>query len=93
MSCIAKDNELEEIHVVREWGVFIDGTFRDTHLFLQKKRTHKQAFWCTKILHGLVWENGCLDYGEILNILARDVKSKYFAKRTKKCKILGNSLD
>ena len=35
----------------------------------------------------------CLNYSELPNILRRDVKAKYFAKGTEKCKILYNLLD
>ena len=37
--------------------------------------------------------SGRLDYSELSNILARAVKSEYFAEGTEKCKIFGNLLD
>ena len=56
------------------------------------KRT-KQTFWCTRSLHGIVWNSGCLDYTERADILPRAVKGEYFGRRTEKCKFFGNSLD
>ena len=40
-----------------------------------------------------MWNIGRLDYGELSNISAKDVKGENFAKRTEKCKILGIFLD
>ena len=56
-------------------------------------KTKKQTFWCTKKLHGIVWNSGRLDYIEISNMLLRAVKAEHFAKGTKICEILGNLLD
>ena len=59
----------------------------------KKYQPTEQAFWCTRKLHGIVWNSGCLDYSELPNILPRDVRSEYFAKRREKFKILGNLRD
>ena len=34
-----------------------------------------------------------MEYSELPSILARDVEGKFFAERTKKCKILGKLID
>ena len=65
------------------------GKFKATLFFLQKKyEPTKQAFWCKRILHGIAWNSGRLDYSEPSNILPRAVNGEYFAKGTEKCKIL-----
>ena len=58
----------------------------------KKNKPSKQPFWCTRNLHGIVWNSGRLDCSEHSNILPRAVKEEHFAKGTGKCKILGNLL-
>ena len=94
MSCIVLDIELAEKNIIMELGVFIDGKVEGYSFRPPKKyKPTKQSFWCTRNLHGIVWISGRLDYSELSSILPRAVKGEYFAKRTEKCKILGNLLD
>ena len=94
MSCIALDIVLPEKNVVNELGIFFDGNVQGFSFCLPEKYTPtKQAIWCTKNLHGIVWNSGQLDYSELLKILPRNVRGDYFAKRTKKCKILADLID
>ena len=94
MSCIVLDIELVDKNDITDLGVLIDRkiqgyTFRPP----KKQEPTKQAFWCTRNLHGLLWNSGRLDYSEISNILPRTVNGEYFAEGTEKSKILGNLLD
>ena len=52
-----------------------------------------RAFWCKRNLLGTVWNGGCLDYSELLNIHPRVVKAPYFAEGTENLKIFGNSIN
>ena len=94
ISCIVLDIELADKNVIKELGVFIDGkvqgySFRPP----AKYKPIKQAFWCTRNLHGIVWIGGRLDYSEFSKILPRAVKGECVAKETEKCKIVGSLLD
>ena len=94
MSFIVLDIEMADKNVIKELGAFIDGknqgySFRPP----EKYRSTEQAFWCTRNLHGAVWNSGRLDCSELSNIFPRAVKDEYFSKRTKKSKTLGNLLD
>ena len=74
--------------------VFFDGKVQG-HSFLppKKYKPTKQAFWCTRNLHGIVWNSRRLDYSELSNILPRAVKGEYFAKGTEKCEVIGNVME
>ena len=94
MSCIVLDIELADENFIKELGVCIDGKFQGCSFRPPKKyKLTKQAFWCTRNLHGIVGENGRLDYIELSNNLSRVVKDEYFAKGTEKCTIHGNLLN
>ena len=88
MSSVELDIELADKNVFKEMGVFIDGKVQG-HSFQppKKQKPTKQAFWCTRNLHRIVWNSGRLDYSELSNILPRAEK---FAKGTEKFKILAN---
>ena len=92
MSCILLDIELADGNGTNELGVFIAAKFQ-RYSFCPPKlyKPTKQAFRCTKNLHGHVWISRDLDYNELSNILFGAVKGDYFAKGTEKCKIIGNS--
>ena len=94
MSCIVLDFEQAAKKFIRELGVFIDRKVQGYSVCPPKKyKLTKQAFWCTRKLHGIVWNSGRLDYSELSNILPRAVKGEYFAKVTDKSKILDNLWD
>ena len=94
MSCIVLDIELADENVIKELGVYIDGKVQGYSFCPPKTyKPTKQAFWCTRNLHGIVWNSGSLDYSELSNIPSRAVKDEYFAKGTEKCKIFGSLLD
>ena len=93
MSCIVLDIELADKNVMKDLGVFIDGKVQGYLMHPPEKyKTTKQSFWCTRYLHGIVWNSARLVYSELSNILPRVLKGENFARRTQKCKILGNFL-
>ena len=69
------------------------GTFRDTHFVLKKYKPARQAVWCTRKFHGIVWNSGRLDYSELPNFLLRDLKREYVAKGTERCKLQASLMD
>ena len=91
MFCIVLDIELTDINVFKELGIFIDGKVQG-YTFCPPKdyKPTRQAIWCTRYLHGIVWNSGRLDYSELPNILPSEVKGDYFAKRIEKCNTLGS---
>ena len=94
MSCIVLDIELADENVFQKLGVFLNVRMQGNSFRPPKKHEPtKQTFWCTRKLHGIVWNSGRLDYSELSNILPRVVKAVYVAKRTEKCKVLGNLLN
>ena len=92
MYCIVLDRKIADKNVTRKLGVFL-GMFRDTLSVLQKQQTTKQALWCKRIFHGIVWNNGGLNSNEQQNILPKEKKAQRFAKETEKSKHLSNLRD
>ena len=89
MSCIVLDNKVADKNVSRELGVFIGGKIQGYSFRPPKKhKPTKQAFSCTRNLHGIVGNSGRLDYNELLNILFRVVKGEKFAEEQKNAKFL-----
>ena len=94
MSCILLEYGPADKNVIKELGVFIDRKVQGYSFHHPKKyKPTKQAFWCTKNLHGIVWNSGRLDYSELSDILPRAGKGQYFKEGREKCKILGFLLD
>ena len=62
MSCIVLDFELADKNITKELGVFTDGKLQGYSFRPPKKyKPTKQAYWCAKNLHGIVWNSGRLD--------------------------------
>ena len=94
MSCIVLDIELADKNVFKEMGDFNIRNVQGYSFCPPKKcKPTKQAVWCTRNLHEIVWNSGRLHYSELPNILPRDIKGEFFAKRTEKCKILASLMD
>ena len=90
MSCIILDFGLASINVIKELGGFINGNVQGYSFRSPKKcQPTKQAVWCTRNLHQIVWISGRLKYNELPNILPSNVKGDFFAKGTERYKILG----
>ena len=94
ISCIVLDIEPTDKEGIEVLGVIIYSRVQIYSFRPPKKyKPTKQAFCCTRNLHGIVWKSGRLDYSELANSLTRAVNGEYFAKGRKKCNILGNLLD
>ena len=60
--------------------------------FSKKYKPVKQDFSCTRNMHKVLCDSGCMDYCQFLNFVPRDVKDEFFVKETKKCKLYGELL-
>ena len=95
MSCIVLDIELTDKNVIRELGVFIDGSVQGFSFCPPKAlKPNKQTLWNTKHLHGIAWSSGKLDYGKLFAVFY-DIKvmnAEVFAEGFEKCRLLTNLL-
>ena len=95
MSCIVLDIELTDKNVIKELGLFIDGSVQGFSFCSPKTfKPNKQTSWNTKHLHGIAWSSGKLDYDKLF-ALFYDIKlmnAEVFAKGLEKCRLLTNLL-
>ena len=95
MSLIVLDFELTEKNIIKELGLFIDGSLQGFSFCPRKTfKTNKQTSWNTKHLHGIAWSSGKLDYEKLFAVLY-DIKvmnADVFAKGLQKCRLLTNLL-
>ena len=91
MSCIVIDIELTDKNVIKELGLFIDGSVQGFSFCPPKTfKPNKQTTWNTKHLHGLAWSSGKLDYEKLFAVFY-DIKlmnAEVFAKGYEKCRLL-----
>ena len=94
MSCIVLDIELTEKNIIKELGLFIDGSAQGFSFCPPKTfKPNKQTTWNTSHLHGIAWSSGKLDY-EMLFAVFSDIKfiklknAEFFAKGLEKCRLL-----
>ena len=94
MFSIVLEIELAEKNIFKELGVFIDGNVQGYSFYLPNVyKPKEQAFCYRRKLYEIVWNSGCLDYRELLNILRKEVKAGYFAEGKEECKIPGILID
>ena len=82
MSLIVLDIELTEKNIIKELGLFIDGSSEGFSFCPQKTFKPKKTTWNTSHLHGIAWSSGKLDY-EKLFVALYDIKvinAEVFAK-------------
>ena len=89
MSSVVLDIELDEKGFIENLRVFIDGIVQGYSFRSPKKyKPTKQPVWCTKNLHGKLWNTRPFDYSDLPNILPSDVLGEFIAKGTEKRRIL-----
>ena len=90
MSCIVLDIDLADKNIIKELGVFIDGSVQGFSFCpLKTFKPNKQTTWNTNHLHGIAFSSGKLDYGKLLAVFY-DIKimnAEVFAKGFEKCKV------
>ena len=95
MSCIVLDIELTEKNIIKELGLYIDGSVQGFSFCLPMSfKPNKQTTWNTSYLHGIAWSSGKLDYEKVFAVFY-DIKvmnAEVFAKKLEKCRLLTNLL-
>ena len=95
MPLIVLDEELTEKNIIKELGVFIDGSLQKFSFCPPKTfKPNKQTMWNTNHLHGIAWSSGKLDCEKLFAVFY-DIKvmnAEVFAKRLGKCRKLTNFL-
>ena len=95
MSCIVLDIELTEKYLIKELGLYIDGSVQGFSFCPPKSfKPNKQTTWNTSQLHGIAWSSGKLDYEKLFAVFY-DIKvmnAEVFAKRLEKYRLLTNLL-
>ena len=83
--------ELTEKNIIKELGIFIDGSLQGFSFCPAKTfKPNKQTSWNTKHLHGIAWSSRKLDYEKLFAVFY-DIKVKnaeVFAKGFEKCRLL-----
>ena len=95
MSCIVLDIELTEKNIIKELGLYIDGSVQGFSFCPPKTfKPNKQTTWNTSHLHGIAWSSGKLDY-EMLFAVFYDIRvmnAEVSAKGLEKYRLLINFL-
>ena len=95
MPCIVLDIELTEKNIIKELGLYIDGSVQGFSFCPPKSfKPNKQTTWNTSHLHGIAWSSGKLVYEKPFAVFY-DIKvmnAEVFAKGLEKCRLLTNLL-
>ena len=95
MSCIVLDVQLTDSYIIKELGLFTDGSLQGFSFCPPKTfKPNKQTSWNTKHLHGIAWSSGKLEYHKLFAIFY-DIKvmnAEVFAKGIEKCRLLSRLL-
>ena len=91
MSLIVLDIELTEKNLIKELGLYIDGSLQGNSLCTPNIfKPNKQTTWNTSHLHGIAWSSRKLDYDKLFAVFY-DVKvlnAEVFAKGLENCRLL-----
>ena len=92
MSLIVLDIELPEQNIIKELGLYIDGSLQGFSFSPSKtcKLKKKQTTWNTNHLQGIAWSSGKLDYYKLF-VVFYDIKlmqAEVFTKGLEKCRLL-----
>ena len=91
MSLFVLDIELTEKNVIKELGLFIDGSVQGFSFCPPKTfKPNKQTTWNTNHLDGIAWSSGKLKYEKLFAVFY-DIKvwnAEVFAKGFEKCRLL-----
>ena len=91
MFCIVIDIELTDKNVIKELGVFFDGSVQGFSFCPPKTfKPIKQTTWNSSHLHGIAWSSGKLEYDKLFAVFY-DIKvmnAEVFADGLEKCRLL-----
>ena len=91
MSLIVLDIELTEKNVIKELGLFNDGSVQGFSFCPPKAfKPNKRTTWNTNHLHGIAWSSGKLEYEKLFAVLygIKVMNAEVFAKGFEKCRLL-----
>ena len=91
MSCIVLDVELTDKNIIKELGLFIDGSVQGFSFCPPKTfKPNKQTTWNTRYLHGFAWSSGKLDYEKRFAVFydKKVMSAEVFAKGLENCRLL-----
>ena len=83
MSCIVLDIELTEKNIIKDLGLYIEGSVQGFSFCPTKSfKPNKQTTWNTSHLHGIAWSSGKLDYEKLFAVFydIRVMNAEVFAK-------------
>ena len=91
MSLIALDIQVTEKNIIKELGLYTNGSLQ--RFSIRQPKTCKpniQTSWNTSHLHGIAWSSGKLVYDKLFAILhdMKVVNAKVFSKGLEKCRLL-----
>ena len=91
MSLIVLDTEPTEKNIIKELGLFIDGSVQGFSFCPPKTfKPNKQTTWNSRYLHRIAWSSGKLDFEKLFPVVY-DIKvmnAEVFAKGLEKCRLL-----
>ena len=91
MSCIALDIELTDKNIIKELGLFLDGSVQGFSFCPPKTfEPNKQSTWNTRHLHGIALSSGKLDYDKLFAVFynIKVMNAEVLAKGLEKCRLL-----
>ena len=95
MTCIVLDIELADKNIIKELGLFIDGSVEGFSFCPPKSfKPNKQTTWNISHLHGIAWSSGKLDYDKLFAVFfdIKAMNAEVFAEKLEKCRMLTNFL-
>ena len=91
MSLILLDIEVTEKNIIKELGLFIDGSLQGFSFCPTKTfEPNKQTGWNTSHLHGIAWNSEKLEYDKPFAVFydIRVMNAEVFPKVFEKCRLL-----
>ena len=91
MSLIVLDVELTEKNIIKELGLYIDGSLQGFSFCPPKTfKPNKQTTWNKSHLHGIAWSSGKLDYDKLFAVFydKKATNAEVFAEGLEKCTLL-----
>ena len=95
MSLIVLEIERTQKNIIKELGLFIDGSLQGFSFCPPKTfKPNKQTTWNTRSLHGLAWSSGKPDYEKLFAVFysIKVMNPEVFAKGLENCRLLTNLL-
>ena len=100
MSSIVLNIELTEKNIIKELGLFIDGSLQGFPFCPPKTfKPNNQTTWKTSHLHGIAWSSGKLEYGKLfavfydIKVMSAQVFAKWFEKLRLLTRLFGRNVE